>query len=203
MQERVENNQVTIVGEICAALVFNHEVYGEGFYTTAIRVNRLSEVVDEIPVMISERMLDVREDYSGCTVEITGQFRSFNKYMGERNRLVLHVFAKEIIFLEKIEDATNAIYLDGFICKPPVYRVTPKGRAIADLLIAVNRAYGRTDYIPCIAWGRNAMFAANYPTGSPVKVWGRIQSREYIKRLDEREEKRVAYEVSISRMEFI
>lgn len=169
-----------------------------------LSVNRLSEQADVIPLMVSERLLNVEKDYQGCTVEAIGQFRSYNRHEGVKNRLVLSVFVREIHFMEEFTDytKTNQIFLDGYICKPPVYRKTPLGREIADLLLAVNRPYGKSDYIPCIAWGRNARYASGFEVGIRVQVWGRVQSREYTKKISETEcEKRVAYEVSISKLE--
>ena len=207
MSEKIlENNRVSVVGEVASPFTFSHEVYGEGFYLTTILVNRLSDQVDEIPLMVSERLMDVKQDYRGGIIEATGQFRSFNRHEGSRNRLVLSVFAREIRFPEDYTDATktNQIYLDGFLCKAPIYRRTPLGREIADLLIAVNRPYGKSDYIPCIAWGRNARYASNFEVGSRFRVWGRVQSREYTKKISEEQvEKRVAYEVSVSKLEFV
>ncbi len=201
-----ENNQVSIVGEIVSDFVYSHEVYGEGFYMVEVSVNRLSNFVDYIPVMISERLINVNENYIGQFVYVGGQFRSFNRHEEQKNRLVLSVFAREIEFLENAseEDATNQIFLDGFICKESVYRKTPLGREIADLLIAVNRSYGKSDYIPCICWGRNARFASGFEIGTHVQIWGRIQSREYVKKISETEvEQRIAYEVSVSKIEFL
>ena len=156
--------------------------------------------------MISERLIDVTQDYRGEFIQISGQFRSYNRHEEKKNRLVLSVFAREAVFVEAEDDKvkSNQIFLDGFICKPPVYRKTPLGREIADMLVAVNRPYGKSDYIPCISWGRNARFASNFEVGSRVQIWGRIQSREYVKKLeDDRTEKRTAYEVSVSKMEEI
>ena len=164
---------------------FSHEVFGEGFYMADIAVRRLSDSEDLIPVMVSERLVDVTEDLTGTTVRVAGQFRSYNRHEEKKNKLVLSVFAREWEFIdEEVENAkTNQIFLDGFICKPPVYRKTPLGREIADLLIAVNRPYGKSDYIPCICWGRNARFASNFTVGSRCAIWGRIQSREYMKKI--------------------
>ncbi len=201
-----ENNQVSIVGEIVSDFRFSHEVYGEGFYLVDISVNRLSNIVDYIPVMISERLIDVEENYIGKYLYVTGQFRSFNRHEEKKNRLVLSVFAREVEFMDGPEEdiKSNQIFLDGYICKEPIYRKTPLGREIADLLIAVNRSYGKSDYIPCICWGRNARFASNFDVGGHVQVWGRIQSREYVKKISEEEtEKRIAYEVSVSKVEFL
>ena len=200
----IENNQVTIMGEVVGDFTFSHEIFGEGFYMVDVEVARLSESFDVIPVMVSERLLDVSADYKGCNLCVTGQFRSYNRHEEKKNKLVLSVFAREIEFIDVIEESakTNQIYLDGYICKEPVYRKTPLGREIADLLLAVNRPYGKSDYIPCICWGRNARYVSNFTVGSRCLVWGRIQSREYMKkRSEEMTEKRVAYEVSVSKLE--
>ena len=202
----IENNRVSIVGEIVSDFRYSHQVYGEGFYIVDVAVSRLSELSDVIPLMVSERLVDVTESCIGRLVETSGQFRSYNRHEEKHNRLVLSVFTRELKFVEE-EDETvpvNQIFLDGFICKPPVYRKTPLGREIADVLLAVSRPYGKSDYIPCICWGRNARFASGFEVGGHVQVWGRIQSREYVKKLSETEtEKRVAYEVSVSKVEFI
>lgn len=201
-----ENNQVSIIGEIVSDFQYSHEVYGEGFYMVEVSVSRLSDFVDYIPVMVSERLIDVKADYTGQYIYVNGQFRSFNRHEEHKNRLVLSVFARELEFLEEAseENASNQIFLDGYVCKETVYRKTPLGREIADLLVAVNRSYGKSDYIPCICWGRNARFASGFEVGSHVQIWGRIQSREYVKKISETEvEKRTAYEVSVSKIEFI
>ena len=200
----IENNQVTIMGEVVGDFTFSHEIFGEGFYMVDVEVARLSESFDVIPVMVSERLLDVSADYKGCNLCVTGQFRSYNRHEEKKNKLVLSVFARELEFIDVIEESakTNQIYLDGYICKEPVYRKTPLGREIADLLLAVNRPYGKSDYIPCICWGRNARYVSNFTVGSRCLVWGRIQSREYMKKIsEEMTEKRVAYEVSVSKLE--
>ena len=202
----IENNQVTIIGEIAGKFVFSHEVFGEGFYMVELLVKRLSNSCDRIPVMISERLIDVTQDCRGEYLMVSGQFRSYNRHEETKNRLVLSVFAREIEFIEEEPDGarTNHILLEGYMCKRPVYRKTPLGREIADLLVAVNRSYGKSDYIPCICWGRNARFAARFEVGVHVQIWGRIQSREYVKRLNEDEvEKRTAYEVSVSKIEYM
>ena len=201
----IENNQVVIMGEIVSPFTFSHQVFGEGFYLVDVMVKRLSESQDIIPVMVSERLVDVSQDYQGEWICISGQFRSYNRHEEKKNRLVLSVFARELSFVEEEDDSvkSNQIYLDGYICKPPVYRKTPLGREIADLLIAVNRPYGKSDYIPCICWGRNARYASAFAVGGHVLIWGRIQSREYMKRLSETEmEKRTAYGVSVSKLEY-
>ena len=169
-----------------------------------VSVRRLSDFMDYIPVMVSERLIDVEGDYIGQSVYISGQFRSFNRHEEHKNRLVLSVFARELEILDADydEDAANQIFLDGYICKEAVYRKTPLGREIADLLVAVNRSYGKSDYIPCICWGRNARFASGFEVGTHVQIWGRIQSREYVKKLSETQvEQRTAYEVSVSKIE--
>lgn len=205
-EKGMENNKVSVIGTIVSGFTFSHAVFGEGFYMVDLSVNRLSEQADIIPLMISERLIDVSQDYTGQTLEAIGQFRSYNRHEGVKNRLVLSVFVREISFMEEFTDytKTNQIFLDGYICKEPIYRKTPLGREIADLLVAVNRPYGKSDYIPCIAWGRNARYASGFAVGTRIMIWGRVQSREYTKKLSEVEcEKRVAYEVSVSKLECI
>ena len=200
----IENNQVTIMGKVATEFSFSHEVFGEGFYMVEVEVKRLSNSEDRIPLMISERLIDVTQDYTGEYIMVHGQFRSYNRHEEQKNRLVLSVFVREISFMEEEPDGTktNSIWLDGYICKEPIYRKTPLGREIADLLLAVNRPYGKSDYTPCICWGRNARYASGFEVGEHVQLLGRIQSREYVKRISDTEtEKRVAYEVSVSKLE--
>ena len=169
-----------------------------------LSVKRLSQVFDRIPLMVSERLIDVNKDYRGLFMEASGQFRSYNRHEENHNRLVLSVFVRDL-HIDEIEqevEKPNYIFLDGYLCKPPVYRKTPLGREIADLLMAVNRPYGKSDYIPCICWGRNARYADGFSVGEHVQLWGRIQSREYQKQIGEDEyETRVAYEISVSKLD--
>ncbi|HEY8363088.1 MAG TPA: single-stranded DNA-binding protein [Tissierellaceae bacterium] len=204
-----ETNMVKLVGKIASEKTFSHEIYGEGFYNVFLEIPRLSEAVDLLPVTISERLI-VNMDLSiGTYVIIEGQLRSYNRLIDNSNKLILTIFAKDIYIPDEKElkeaiRKPNEIFLDGYICKKPVYRTTPFGREITDLLIAVNRAYNKSDYIPCIAWGRNARFCQNMLVGDHIKVWGRVQSREYQKKLPSGKiETRIAYEVSISRLEYI
>lgn len=202
----IENNQVSIMGKIISGFTFSHEVFGEGFYMMDVSVQRLSDSSDVVPVMVSERLIDVTQDYQGEYIQIFGQFRSYNRHEEKKNRLVLSVFAREISFVNGEGDKvkSNQIFLDGYICKTPIYRRTPLGREISDMLLAVNRPYGKSDYIPCICWGRNARFTSGFEVGGHVQIWGRIQSREYVKKLDDdTTEKRVAYEVSVSKLEYV
>jgi single-stranded DNA-binding protein len=200
----IENNIVTISGKVVSNVEFSHEVYGEGFYYFMLDVPRLSESNDKIPVTISERLASKDKLEIGTVIEVEGQFRSYNSYNNEGNRLLLTVFARDITFLEdekKIKNP-NQIYLNGFICKRPIYRTTPFGREITDILLAVNRPYNKSDYIPCIAWGRNARFSENLVVGDNIKIWGRIQSRSYQKKFESGDViTKVAYEISISKME--
>ena len=171
-----------------------------------VDVKRLSNSKDRIPLMISERLIDVSKDYTGEFIMVNGQFRSYNRHEEKKNRLVLSVFVRELEFMdEEVENSkTNQIFLDGYICKAPVYRKTPLGREIADLLMAVYRPYGKSDYIPCICWGRNARFAGKFEVGTHIHLWGRIQSRTYQKRLeDDVVEKRTAYEISVNKIECV
>ncbi|MBQ9280513.1 MAG: single-stranded DNA-binding protein [Clostridia bacterium] len=199
-----ENNIITLIGTIVSDRRFSHEVYGEGFYSFDIEVPRLSDNSDIIPVTVSERILT--DEYAiGQKVVIDGQFRSYNNYENEKNKLVLTVFAKDIKIFEPGDEEIsnpNEICLTGFICKKPIYRTTPFGREIADILLAVNRAYNKSDYIPCITWGRNARYCQNIQVGEKVRLWGRIQSRQYEKKFENgTSEIRRAYEVSVSKME--
>ena len=206
MENYIENNKVTIGGTVASEPEFSHEVYEETFYTFMLNTPRLSETHDVIKITISEKFLVNERLCIGDCVTINGQFRSYNRHEEKKNRLILSVFAREVELVDEIEESakSNQIYLDGFICKEPIYRKTPLGREIADLLIAVNRPYGKSDYIPCICWGRNARFANNFEVGTRCAIWGRIQSREYMKKLSEEQaEKRVAYEVSVNKLDLV
>lgn len=196
----VENNQVLIIGQIHTGFTFSHEVMGEGFYRMEILTWRLSGRVDRIPVMISERLIDISKNYIGEYIKINGQVRSCNIHEGEHSKRGLFVFAREVEGAERKEkNSNNEIYLDGNICKAPVYRITPMGREIAEIIIAVNRPYERSDYIPCICWGRNAKYSSGFKIGDRVQIHGRIQSREYIKHIEDgKEEKKTTYEISVS-----
>ena len=202
-EKGINNNQVEVAGEIISTFEYSHEIFGEGFYMVKLLVNRLSEATDEIPLMISERLVDVTKDCRGKYLRAFGQFRSYNKHEENHNHLILSVFVRDLEFLDSMEDVKpNQIQLDGFICKQPVYRMTPLGREICDILLAVNRSYGKSDYIPCICWGRNARFAGSLEIGARIELVGRIQSREYQKRISEFEVvKRTAYEVSVNKLE--
>ena len=203
-EKTLSNNQAVVAGEIISDFSFSHEIFGEGFYMVDLLVNRLSDATDVIPLMVSDRLIDVSQSHIGEHIEAKGQFRSYNKHEETKNRLILSLFVRELNVLDDNEEMQhpNQIYLDGYICKTPIYRMTPLGREIADLLLAVNRPYGKSDYIPCICWGRNARYATTFEIGSHVSVIGRIQSREYVKKLSEEEaERRVAYEVSVCKIE--
>lgn len=195
-----KNNKVFVAGEIVSDAVFSHEVYGEGFYEFFVKVMRLSGQADILPVTLSERLIQGALLGKGRTICAVGQFRSYNKIENGKSRLMLTIFVREL--LDEAEGKNpNNILLSGYICKPPVYRTTPFNREIADVLVAVNRAYNKSDYIPCIAWGRNARFVKNLSVGDKVAISGRIQSREYQKRLSEDDVKTmVAYEVSVSKL---
>ncbi len=200
----MDNNIATISGKVVSSVEFSHEVYGEGFYYFLLEVPRLSDSSDKIPITISERLTNKDKLEIGTVIEVEGQFRSYNSYNNEGNRLLLTVFAREITFWdeEKKIKNPNQIYLNGFICKKPIYRTTPFGREITDILLAVNRPYNKSDYIPCIAWGRNARFSEGLEVGDNIRLWGRIQSRGYQKKLESGEIlSKVAYEISISKME--
>ena len=208
----LENNHLVLIGKVCSEKTFSHEIYGEKFYIFDLEVPRLSKAVDVIPITVSERLITNIDIEVGKELAIEGQFRSYNSYENEKNRLILTVFAKDIS--EVVEEETseeeekkkvsNEVTLIGYVCKKPIYRQTPFDREIADILLAVNRAYNKSDYIPCIAWGRNARFCQNIEVGTEVKILGRVQSRKYEKKFEDgTSETRVAYEVSISSMEII
>ena len=207
-----DNNHLVLVGKITDEKKFSHEIYGEKFYTFDLSVPRLSGNADVIPITISERLFKDEELVVDKKIKITGQFRSYNSYENEKNKLILTVFAKDIEFLPNQEEEvvaskeliSNEVVLIGYICKTPIYRQTPFGREIADILLAVNRAYNKSDYIPCITWGRNARFCTKMEVGTEVKVTGRVQSRTYEKKYEDGTvEQKVAYEVSISNLEVI
>ena len=195
------NNVVYLTGRVAEEPRYSHQVFGEGFYETKVEVERLSGLVDVIPVTVSERLLGEGDFEEGKYVSVSGQFRSYNKIADGKSRLMLTVFVRETN--EDLPPNTNKIALIGYVCKPPVYRTTPFKREIADVLIAVNRAYNKSDYIPCIAWGRNARFAEKLVVGDKVGLSGRIQSREY-RKTDENgvESVRVAYEISVNRLSY-
>lgn len=211
----LENNYLTLVGKVTGEKKFSHEIYGEKFYTFSLSIPRLSGNSDIIPITISERLITEETLAEGKKLLVKGQFRSYNSYENERNRLILTVFAKDIQELEesegeeeneivKKEETTNEVVLIGFVCKKPIYRQTPFGREIADLLLAVNRAYNKSDYIPTIAWGRNARFCQNLEVGAQVKIVGRVQSRQYEKKHEDgTSEIKIAYEVSVCSLELI
>ncbi len=203
MENYIANNRAEVIGTVSDELVFSHEIYGEKFYTFTLSIPRLSGISDNVRVMVSDRLLPDITLNIGDEIEVVGQFRSYNSYENGDNRLILTVFAKDISYADKTEEKNpNSLYLNGFICKEPVYRTTPFGREITDILLAVNRSYNKSDYIPVIAWGRNARFSKSISVGDNIKIWGRIQSRVYQKHISEDEVvEKTAYEVSVSRME--
>jgi single-stranded DNA-binding protein len=202
MDNLMLNNKIYLEGKIMSEKEFSHEMYGEGFYTFQLEVIRLSESRDVLTITVSERLLTGMDFKIGTDVVVEGQLRSYNKFVDGSNRLILTVFARNIEACLERSKNPNQIFLDGYICKPPIYRTTPFGREIADMLLAVNRAYNKSDYIPAIAWGRNSRFCQSLGVGDNIRIWGRLQSREYQKKISEDEViKKVAYEVSISKME--
>ena len=194
------NNHVLLKGRIKELPTYSHTVMGEGFFEMFVEVSRLSEEVDVLPVTISERLIT---DFSvGDEIGIVGQFRSYNKLEENHSKLMLTIFVKELVDPSEISEI-NQIYLIGYICKEPIYRTTPFGREICDVLLAVNRAYNKSDYLPCIAWGRNARFVKNFSVGDKVIVSGRIQSREYQKKINDEMVTRTAYEVSLNKIDLL
>ena len=202
MDNLMLNNKIYLEGKVVSGMEFSHEMYGEGFYTFLLEVTRLSDSVDLLNITVSERLISNMDLSIGKEIVVLGQLRSYNKFVDGANKLILTVFARNIEPCIEKSKNPNEIFLDGYICKEPVYRKTPFGREIADVLLAVNRAYNKSDYIPTIAWGRNSRFCQTLEVGDNIRVWGRLQSREYQKKISENEVvKKVAYEVSISKME--
>jgi len=205
--EVLNNNKIFIAGAIHKEPVFNHLMYGESFYTTYVEVSRLSNQTDIIPVLVSGHLIDVEELKIGVKVKIDGQVRSYNNQEGShRKKLIINVFAREIQIVEDFNDLDNLndVFFDGFICRQPNFRTTPFGREICDLLVAINRAYKKSDYIPCITWGRNAKYCEKMEVGTNIRIWGRFQSRDYEKkdRFGNVTQK-TAYEVSVIKLEKI
>ncbi|MCL2570983.1 MAG: single-stranded DNA-binding protein [Defluviitaleaceae bacterium] len=200
-------NFIEVGGRVLTDLVFSHEIYGEGFYRFDVEVDRLSGTADALPVTVSERIIDKEAMKPGQLVLVRGQIRSYNNYVeaDRKNKLVLTVFARDIEMMqEPLDPSPNDVFLNGYLCKPPIYRTTPFGREIADLLVAVNRSYNKSDYIPCISWGRNARYAGRLTVGDNVRIWGRMQSRQYQKKKDDGEvQEKTAYEVSTAKIEVI
>jgi len=196
------NNKIYLEGKVISELQFSHEMYGEGFYNFSFEVQRLSDATDILIITVSERLITGMDVSISSELIVEGQLRSYNKFVDGSNRLILTVFARDVRELKERSKNPNQIFLDGFICKAPVYRTTPFGREIADMLLAVNRLYNKSDYIPTIAWGRNSRFCKSLEVGDNIRIWGRLQSREYQKKVSETEViKKIAYEVSISKME--
>ena len=199
--EQMSNNKVQLCGEVVEMPTYSHDILGEKFYESVLKVKRLSNSYDYIPFTISDRLLTEFSVEVGSKINILGQFRSYNKFVDSKNKLLLTVFVRDIV--EYDEDNINIIELSGYVCKEPVFRVTPFKREIADILLAVNRQYNKSDYIPCIAWGRNARYANSFDVGSKISVLGRIQSRKYQKCIDGEYVEKTAYEVSINRISLI
>ena len=198
----MKNNKVYISGEVVSEPTFSHEVYNEGFYEFELKVSRLSVAYDIIPVTISERLMSINNIKVGSRISGTGQFRSYNKLEDGKSKLLLTVFLREVLPYDENANP-NVIEINGFVCKEPVFRTTPFNREISDVLLAVNRSYNKSDYLPCIAWGRNARFVREFKVGDRVNVVGRIQSREYQKKIGDEVVTRVAFEVSLNKIELV
>lgn len=193
-----ETNNVTLVGRISNTFTFSHEIHGESFYLSEIKTTRQSLVEDIIPFMISDHLVNFTNLDNNKKYKIQGQIRTYNQHTNEKTKLLIFVFVKDIIEVEEEYEDINEVYINGFTCKSPIYRKTPNGREISDLVVAVNRAYGKSDYLPCICWGRNARYSRLFHVGTRIKLTGRIQSRQYDKHMDDTTVTKVAYEVSVS-----
>lgn len=206
IEHRIENNEVILIGKVVSDIKFSHKVYGEGFYSFDLQIPRLSNSYDILPITISERLLPSYGNIQEKTLEIEGQLRSYNQYSEGKNKLILTVFCLEMkeVPIGELSKSKNHIYLNGYLCKKPIYRTTPFGREITDIHLAVNRAYHKSDYIPCITWGRTARFSEGLIVGDHIEVWGRIQSRVYQKKLETGESiTKTAYEISINKLEAV
>ena len=198
------NNKIYLEGTVVSELTFSHSMYGEGFYSFDLEVRRLSDTKDSLNITVSERLITGMDFKIGTQLCVEGQLRSYNKYVDGSNRLILTVFARDIRYCLERSKNPNQIFLNGFLCKEPIYRITPFGREIADMLLAVNRPYNKSDYIPTIAWGRNSRFCKTLKVWDNIRVWGRLQSRQYQKKISEDKViTKTAYEVSISKMELV
>ena len=199
----MDTNRAELVGSIDSAPVFSHSAYGENFYELPLSVCRRSGAADLLRVILSDRLTMDTPISEGMTIHISGQIRTYNETDASGIcRLNIVVFARAIEALDESCRHENGISLTGFVCKPPIRRTSPLGREICDLMLAANRMYGKSDYIPCIAWGRSAVFASGFPVGTHLSAVGRLQSREYKKRNAEGDVSvRTAYEVSVIRLE--
>ncbi|MGI6752381.1 MAG: single-stranded DNA-binding protein [Anaerovoracaceae bacterium] len=201
MDNSGETNRVELSGKVLSPLEFSHKSYGESFYIFVLGTERKSGYCDEIKVLLSERLIWEGEPVPEDRVRIKGQIRTYNEFVDGANRLNVLVFARDFGYEDSIKD-DNKVMLEGYLCKPPICRTSPLGRDICDLMLAVNRMYNKSDYIPCIAWGRNAGYAGSLSVGMKICVSGRMQSREYRKRNEKGESiTKVAYEVSILKIE--
>ena len=201
-----EKNKVEISGVVESELEFNNTQYGESFYKMIISAERNSGIKDSISLLISERLINIRESHVGKFIKVKGEFRSHNLHEEDKSKLILYVFVREFEFVQDTNEqkVINHIELEGYICKKPVFRITPLGREVTDIIFAVNRIYGKSDYIPCICWGRNAKYIEHFNAGNHFKLSGRIQSRMYVKKDSEgNEENKIAYEVSINQLEVL
>lgn len=202
LYENIKNNYAEVSGVIESGFEFSHTIRGERFYSVRVRSNRLSDACDLVPLLFSEKIIDVNQSYIGQQISVNGQFRSFNRHINDHSHLILYLYVRAYAFSDEELTQSNMIYLNGYLCKEPVFRTTPKGKDICELIVAVNREYKKTDYIPCICWGRDARFACTLGVGSHIRLWGRIQSRKYRKKLDDQKYViRETYEVSINTLE--
>ena len=199
MDMTYENNYIKLCGTVAAAPVYSHTGRGQQFFTFPLEISRLSGNTDKLNIILRKEQLSLLEDTGRGKLCVTGQLRTYNNRRGEGAKLVITVLAKELHFCTGEDE--NLVCLTGTICKQPSLRVTPMGRDICDIMLAVNRHYGRSDYLPCICWGLKAREAALWPVGTTLKLEGRLQSRPYIKLTENGPQERVAFEVSVSSSE--
>ena len=187
-------NQILLRGELDTLPAFSHESHGRRFYSFTLAVERLSGTMDLLHCVAAEELVQALDPSGGEMVELIGQVRSFNNRSGAGRRLVISAYAEQLRTCD--DEPANEVILCGSICRQPIFRRTPLGREICDLMLAVNRPYRRADYLPCILWGHTAQHCANFPVGTTLQLTGRLQSRTYVKQLETGSEQRVAYEIS-------
>ena len=194
-----EANRVILSGAVAGRPVYSHTSRDVSFFTFPLEITRLSGNIDRLNIIARSQLLENLEIEEGSYLTVLGELRSFNNKSDTGNRLIISVFARELSFEGDCD--CNSVYLTGTLCKTPNLRTTPMGRDICDMMLAVNRHYGRSDYLPCIAWGLKAREAAQWDVGTVISIEGRIQSRRYIKTIDGQAYEKTAFEVSVTEIQ--
>lgn len=201
MEQMLDENRAVLTGTVLAGPEFSHKTYGESFYIITLGVTRKSGYEDCVPLMMSEKLMCGCDITAGEMITVEGQIRTYNRQYDGRNHLMIVIFAKSWEYVNADSEMENNVLLEGFVCKETVRRTSPLGRELCDIMLAVNRMYNKSDYIPCIAWGRNAIFAGELNVGDKIYIEGRLQSRKY-RKYDENgmPMEKTAYEVSVVHM---